>query len=119
MSKEGIIEKVVDGKPTKYKIVEHVIDGNNTVKRYLVPIDTTEEDIQEGASLLDENETAGLLAKQAKPAKLLVGDQVRLLVGERDKMGTVTGKLKSGMVNVRWQDNSVGRYETKELLKVF
>lgn len=114
-----VIEKKVGDKVIKYKIIETQIDGNNTVKRSLVPYETGEMDIPEGSTLLDENETIGLLAKQAKPDNLLVGDMVRLKKGDNSKVGTIKGKLKSGLYTVRWEDNTSDRYEGSQLQKMY
>lgn len=115
---EAIVEKTVEGKKVRYKVVEFRVDGNNTVKRTLVPVDTSEEDIPVGASLLDENETSGLLIKQGKPEKLLVGDMVKLR-SNAEQTGSITGKLRSGNFNVRWSSGEIGRYSAEELKKVY
>lgn len=106
--------------PKGFKIVEHPIDGNNTVLRKLVPVDTVEEDTPEGSILLSESESAGILSRQARPEIILKGDMVRLREGKFDTSknvirGTVTAKLKSGKFEVSWSDGTKGRYEAKEL----
>jgi hypothetical protein len=104
--------------PKGYKIVEHVIDGGLTVKRYLVPSDTTEDDITEGSTLLDENETKGILARSAKAEIILVGDPVRSRK-EPELQGNVTGKLKTGKLQVRWDNGKVDRLDSGDLAKIY
>lgn len=112
-------DQVVEKEGKRYKIVEHPIDPPNTIRRTLVEVDTTEDDIPEGATLLSEQETVGLLAKQGKPERILVGDPVRLRVGDASKVGSVKSKLKSGKFSVKWEDGTTERYEALELAKVY
>lgn len=112
------------------RIVEHRIDGNLTVKRYIVPDDTTEDDTPIGSSLLDGDESKGLLSKQSKPDNIMPGDAVRLRKSDGSVTGSVVGKLKSGKFQVKWEQavniteenpkgELSGRYENTELSKIY
>lgn len=119
MSKEVIIDKVVEGIPKKYKVVEFPIDPPNTVRRVLVEVDIEEGDIPEGGILLSESEAAGLIAKQGKPENLLIGDMVRLRNGDGKLTGSIKSKLRSGMFSVRWDNGNTEKHDAKELAKVY
>ena len=108
---------VVQGEK-KYRIVELPVDAPNSVRRILVPADTTEEETPVGSRLLDERETEGQLARAAAPDRILRGDPVRLKA-DTLKYGTVTAILKSGKVSVKWDGGMVDRYESTELEKIY
>lgn len=118
MSNEQIVEKDLGEGPQKFKVVEHVIDSNN-VKRYLVPIDRSEDDVPTGATLLDENESKGLIARQGRLEKIVAGDLVRLKSGKSEQRGNVESVFKSGKLRVRWEDGSADNYLAKDLQKVY
>lgn len=116
---DTIVEKTEGGVVKRYRVVEHAVDPPNTFKRYLVPVDTDENDIPVGSVLLDENETAGLLARQARPEKILKGDMVRRKDGDTLTVGTVDSIFKSGKIKVNWDDNTSTTHQSKELNKVY
>ena len=105
-----------DGK--KYRIVEQPVDAPNSVRRFLVPADTTDEETPVGSRLLDERETDGQLARQASPDVIRRGDPVRLKT-DTLKIGTVVALLKSGKVTVKWDGGLQDRYESIELMKIY
>lgn len=111
--------------PKGFKMVEQPIDGNNTVRRYLVPVETTEDDISENARLLDQRETDGILARSARPEVIVVGDKVRRRPSQDTPdidtalIGTVHEKLRTGKFRVKWDDGTILRHENTELLKVW
>lgn len=119
--------KTIDYEPPKgFKIVEIPIDGNTTVIRRLVPVDTTEDDIALNARLLDERETDGILARSARPEKILRGDKVRLRVAvgaettvDNSQTGTIEEVLRTGKLKVKWDNGKMERYDNTELLKVW
>lgn len=137
MSRHGEIitveSPVGSGITKRFKIVEQAVDPPNTIKRTLVPADTTDEDIPVGARLLDERETEGHLARASKPDPIVVGDTVRrkvsvtetdLEVIEKGSMkGTVDAQLKGNgkdkRFRVRFEDGTVDRFEAKDLALVW
>lgn len=118
MAKDDVIEKG----EKKYRMVELPIDPPLTVKRFLVPIDTTEEEIPVGARLLSEAETTGMLSRAETVENILVGDLVRLAESSEDETrirGTVDAKLRSGKLTVSWENGMKSRHEVKELRKIW
>jgi len=122
-------EKIIEVEGKRFKIVEQAVDPPNTIKRTLVPVDTTENDIPVGARLLDERETQGHLARASKPDDLRVGNLVhrKLAVGESDPViieksairGTIDAMLTSGHFRVRFENGEVDRFEAKDLARVW
>lgn len=108
-----------------FKIIEIPVDGNTTVIRKLVPEDTTEEDVSANTRLLDKRETDGVLARSARPEKIVRGDKVRLRPPSGDptfdnsEVGTVDEVLRTGKFKVRWDSGKIERYNNTELLKVW
>ena len=130
MSKESrhgeVIDVEKDGVTKRFRIVEIPVDPPNTIRRILVPVETTEEDIPVGARLLDERETEGHLARASRPPNILVGDTVMraLANGETptDKhgiRGTVDAKLKGNRWRIRFENGEIEKMEAKDLLKVY
>ena len=110
----------------RYRIVEMAVDPPNTIKRTLVPVETTEDDLPVNARLLDERETEGHLARSSKPDSILVGDMVRIKINagepvteESSIKGTVESILRTGMLKVRWENGKVDRYKNEQLAKVW
>ncbi len=128
MARSGDILEVKkeDGTIVRKKIVELPVDPPNSIRRYLVDVDTTEDDIPVGGRLLDERETEGQLARSQRPDNILVGDTVRKMVPqgtlpteENSVKGTVEAKLKGNRFRVRFENGEVGRFENTELSKVW
>lgn len=112
--------------PKGFKMVEIPVDGNNSVIRRLVPVDTTEDDVANNARLLGEREADGILARSARPERILRGDKVRLRVPvgaettiDNSQVGTVEEVLRTGKLKVKWDNGKMERYENTELLKVW
>jgi hypothetical protein len=107
----------------RFKIIETPIDPPLTVKRELVPVETTEDDIPIGSRLLDERETDGHLARSSRPERFTVGELVRLKenLGEMPSeiTGTIDAKLKGDKFRVRWSNGTVERYEAKQLTHIW
>lgn len=128
VSRHNEIVEVGEGEAKKkFRIVEHMVDReSNCIKRYLVPADTTEDDIPLGSRMLDERETEGHLARASRPDIINVGDAVRKKIGtgvvatEGDLVsGTVEAKLKNDRFRVRWDNGQVDRYEAKDLARIW
>ena len=112
------VQGIVTQGDKKWKIVELPVDPPLSVRRILVPADTTEEETPVGSRLLDERETEGQLARQAAPDTLRRGDPVRLK-SDTLKTGNIVAILKSGQVSVKWDGGLIDRYESKELQKIY
>lgn len=114
---EEVVEQPQEEK--KYKIIEKRVDGNLTVRRFKVPIDTTEEDISPGDRLIDSREADGILARAQKREEIRVGDRVRLRPVEGTDpdptLGTVEAMLTSGKIRVAWEGRSKSKHEPDEL----
>lgn len=115
-----------NGTKIRKKIIELPVDPPNSIRRILVDVDTTEDDVPLGGRLLDERETEGHLARSQRPDNILVGDTVRkmvpqgtVLTEENSIKGTVEAKLKQNRFRVRFENGEVGRFEAKELSKVW
>ena len=113
------------GEEKKFKIVEIPVDPPNTIRRYLVPVDTEDNDIPIGARMLDERETDGHLARSSRPDNIQVGDLVRRfvkigqIVEGASVKGTVEAKLKGDRFRVRFEDGAVDRFKLEELARVW
>lgn len=124
MASGAIVEKVDPntGISKKFRVIEIPVDPPNTVIRRLVPLDTTDDDVPEGARLMNDAESQGILQRQSTPENIRVGDRVRLRTEtgstEAPVDGTVDAKYKTGKFHVRFENGTVGRYEAKELTKV-
>lgn len=111
--------------PPGFKIVELAIDPPLTIRRILVPADISEDDVPEGAILLGEDETRGIMSRQAKPVNFKVGDRVRKAVTKENptmdnsEMGTIDAKLKSGKFRVKWETSLPSTHFSNELMMVW
>lgn len=120
-----IVEQVVDGVKKRYRMVEIVVDPGITIIRKTVEIDYDEEDLPEGATLLSEDETQGILSRAARPDPIEVGCHVRLAPpkGQPDfdnsLQGSIDAKLKSGGFRVKWDDGTSGRYKKEQLMRIW
>ena len=115
MAAPGMGQPTAEQKP-KFKILEIPVtaDGTTTIRR-LVPATTAEDDIPVNATLLDERESDGILARSAKPVVLKVGLPVGYVsaeYGDLARIGHVDALLRSGKVRVVWDDT--GMKETLE-----
>lgn len=117
--------EIIEAEGKKFKILEQVVDQQtNCIKRTLVPINYDEDDVPEGARLLDARETEGHLARASKPDIINVGDSVTLKVNPGEEvtdrhgiLGTVEAKLKEGRFRVAWADGKKTRHDLKELAR--
>ena len=112
------VEEIIEVKGKRFKVVERPVDPPNTVRRYLVPADTEENDIPIGSTMLDERESDGLISRGSKPDPIIIGVRVRSNEDSK-RTGTVEAQHKSGKFKVRWEDGSVDRVEAKELRRIW
>ena len=111
---------IIEVEGQKFRVVEQPVDPPHSVRRFLVPADTAEDDIPMNATLLDERESEGLMSRSSKPEQILVGHLVRHFDDPELSRGTVEQTLKSGKFKVRWESTGMtDRYESKELRRIW